>query len=603
MSVQQGRGQDGEHSVFSVWAPGARRVDVEVAGQSVPMSSGGERPGWWTAEVTAPAGTNYAFRMDGGAPLADPRSPRQPHGPDGASQTYDHGAFPWADGIWRGVPLPGAVIYELHVGTFTPEGTLDAAIGRLDHLLSLGISVVELMPVAAFPGEHGWGYDGIGLWAVHEPYGGPDALKRFVSACHEQGLGVFLDVVYNHVGPGNKLAAFGPYFTDVYTTPWGPAVNLDQAWSDEVRSFIVDNALMWLRDFHVDGLRLDAVHAFQDNRAVHLLEELSVAVDELAAASRRPLVLVAESDMNNPRLITPRAAGGYGLTGQWDDDFHHAVHALVTGERQGYYEDFGAIAAVAKVLAGAYFHDGTWSSFRQRTHGRRVDTRTTPGSQFVVFAQDHDQVGNRAAGDRLPVILADHPHRDGLLRIAAGLVLTAPFTPMLFMGEEWGADTPWQFFTDHTDPFFAEAVSNGRRSEFARHGWEFAEVPDPQDKETFLRSKLDWSQPAGEPHASLLDWHRSLLALRRSRTELTDPRLDAVRVEYDEDDRWLVVHRGTLRIVANLGGEEAAVPLGACGIAGPGGAVTLLASREGITVAGDALRIPPAAFGVVESIA
>ena len=601
MPVQQGRGQDERHPAFSVWAPDARRVDVEVAGQLVPMSVADSRRGWWTAAAPAPAGTDYTFRVDGGEPLADPRSPRQPRGPDGASQTYDHGAFAWTDDIWRGVPLPGAVIYELHVGTFTPEGTLDAAIGRLDHLLSLGITVVELMPVAAFPGERGWGYDGIGLWAVHEPYGGPDALKRFVDACHGRGLAVYLDVVYNHVGPGNKLAAFGPYFTDVYATPWGPAVNLDQAWSDEVRSFIIDNALMWLRDYHVDGLRLDAVHAFQDHRAVHVLEELSVAVDELAAASRRPLVLVAESDMNNPRLITPRAAGGYGLTGQWDDDFHHAVHALVTGERQGYYRDFGAIAAVAKVLAGAYFHDGTWSSFRQRTHGRRVDTRTTPASQFVVFAQDHDQVGNRAVGDRLPAILAGHPHRDGLLRIAAGLVLTAPFTPMLFMGEEWGADTPWQFFTDHIDPFFAEAVSNGRRSEFARHGWEFAEVPDPQDKETFLRSKLDWSQPAGEPHASLLGWYRSLLALRRSRTELTDPRLDAVRVAYDEEARWLAVYRGSLSIVANFGDVAIRIPLNGSHAARPDGAAVLLASRPGIVPGAAGIHVPPVTFGVIDS--
>lgn len=588
-------------TTFNVWAPNAERVDVEVAGQLTAMSAAAGRPGWWTAQAPAPAGTDYAFRLDGGEPLPDPRSPRQPYGPHGASRTYDHGAFAWSDASWHGVPLAGAVIYELHAGTFTPEGTLDAAIGRLDHLLELGVTVVELMPVAAFPGEHGWGYDGIGLWAVHEPYGGPDALKRFVSACHERGLAVFLDVVYNHVGPGNQLASFGPYFTDVYSTPWGPAVNLDQPWSDEVRSFIVGNALMWLREYRVDGLRLDAVHAFQDRRAVHLLEELAAAVDRLAAATGRSLVLVAESDMNDPRLITPRRAGGYGLSGQWSDDFHHAVHALVTGERQGYYGDFGAVAGVAKVLTGGYFHDGTWSSFRRRTHGRRVDTALTPGYQFVVFAQDHDQVGNRAVGDRLPATLAGRPHRDGLLRVAAGLVLTAPFTPMLFMGEEWGADTPWQFFTDHTDPFFAEAVSNGRGSEFAGHGWGFAEVPDPQDPETFLRSKLDWSQPSREPYASMLDWYRSLIALRRSRPELTDPRLDQVRVSFSDESRWLVVQRGALRIVANLDEEEAAIPVGSCALPGPDGARAILASREGMSLAGDVLRIPPATFGIVES--
>jgi maltooligosyltrehalose trehalohydrolase len=585
-------------TAITVWAPDAGRVDVEVAGEVSPMSPVEGRPGWWAAEAPAPAGTDYAFRLDGGEPLADPRSPRQPYGPDGASRTYDQDAFAWTDGRWRGAPLGGAVIYELHVGTFTRAGTLDAALARLDHLVSLGVSVVELMPVAAFPGEHGWGYDGIGLWAVHEPYGGPDALKRFVDACHGRGLAVFLDVVYNHVGPGNKLASFGPYFTDVYTTPWGPAVNLDQAWSDDVRSFIVGNALMWLRDYHVDGLRLDAVHAFQDHRAVHLLEELAVAVDGLAASSGRSLVLVAESDLNDPRLITPRAAGGYGLSAQWDDDFHHTVHALVTGERQGYYGDFGAIAGVAKVLAKAYFHNGTWSSFRNRTHGRPVDVLSTPAYRFVVFDADHDQVGNRAVGDRLPATLAARPHRDGLLRIAAGLVLTAPFTPMLFMGEEWGADTPWQYFTDHTDPFFAEAVSNGRRSEFARHGWSFAQVPDPQDKETFLRSKLDWGQLAREPYESLLGWYRSLLALRRSRPEFTDPRLDQARVSYDEAARWVLVHRGALRVAANLGDGPVDVPLGS-GAAGPG--VLLLGSDPGISVRPDAIGLPPASFAVVEA--
>ena len=299
------------------------------------------------------------------------------------------------------------MIYELHVGTFTPEGTLDAAIGRLDHLTALGVTVVELMPLAAFPGEHGWGYDGIGLWAVHEPYGGPDALKRFVDACHGRGLAVFLDVVYNHVGPGNRLASFGPYFTAAHTTPWGPAVNLDQPGSDEVRSFIVGNALMWLRDYHLDGLRLDAVHAFEDQRAVHLLEELAVAVDALAAAAGRSLVLVAESDMNNPRLITAREAGGYGLTAQWNDDFHHAVHALVTGERQGYYGDFGAIAAVAKVMTGAYFHDGTWSSFRGRSHGRPVDTLRIPAYRFVVLRPGPRP--DRQPGDGRPA--PRHPRR------------------------------------------------------------------------------------------------------------------------------------------------------------------------------------------------
>ena len=585
-------------TIFTVWAPDADRVEVDVAGQSYQMSPD-ERPGWWRAQVTAVDGTDYAYRLDGGEPLADPRSPRQPYGPAGPSRTCDHGSFAWTDARWRGAPVQGAVIYELHVGTFTAAGTLDAAIGRLNHLVELGVTVVELMPLAAFPGEHGWGYDGISLWAVHEPYGGPGALKRFVDACHARGLAVYLDVVYNHIGPGNRLASFGPYFTNAHMTPWGPAVNLDQPGSDEVRSFIVDNALMWLRDYHLDGLRLDAVHAFEDRRALPLLEELAAAVDSLAAANGRSIVLVAESDLNNPRLITSREAGGYGLTAQWNDDFHHTIHALVTGERQGYYADFGAVAGVAKTLTRAYFHDGTWSSFRGRTHGRQVEVQRTPAYRFVGFLQDHDQVGNRATGDRMPVTLAGRPNAEGLLRVASGLVLTAPFTPMLFMGEEWGADTPWQFFTDHTDPELATAVSIGRRSEFAEHGWGAADVPDPQDRQTFLASKLDWDQPGRPPYLALLDWYRTLLALRRSRPELTDPVLDRVRVDFDEDARWLIVHRGPLRIAANLGAADARLPLAPL-VTSTGKPVTLITSDPGTSASRDSITLPPATFAVIE---
>ena len=581
---------------FSVWAPAAGRAEVELAGERHPMAPGGQ-PGWWRAEIPVPAGTDYAFRLDGGEPLADPRSPRQPYGPAGASRTYDHSGFAWSDASWHGAPVQGAVVYELHVGTFTPAGTLDAAAERLDHLAALGVTAVELMPLAAFPGQHGWGYDGIGLWAVHEPYGGPDALKRFVDAAHTRGVAVYLDVVYNHVGPGNRLASFGPYFTDAHLTPWGPAVNLDQAGSDEVRSFVVQNALMWLRDYHLDGLRLDAVHALEDNRARHILEELADAADAFAASAGRPAVLVAESDLNNPRLITAREAGGYGLDAQWSDDFHHALHCAVTGERHGYYADFGSVAALVKTLTAAYFHDGTWSSFRGRTHGRPVDVLRVPAYRFVCFLQDHDQVGNRAIGDRIAATLAGHPHRDGLLRAAAGLVLTAPFTPMLFMGEEWGADTPWQYFTDHTDPSVAAEVSAGRRSEFAAHGWGESDVPDPQDKQTFLRSKLDWSQPGLEPYRSLLGWYRELLALRRARPELTDPRLDQVHAAYDEGARWLLITRGPLRIAANLGPDDVRVPIGA------GSPALLAASTPDITADSGVITLPPASFAVIDTVA
>ncbi len=565
-------------TLYTVWAPAARTVELDTGGERRAMTTA-SRPGWWRAEAPA---ADYAFRIDGGDPLPDPRSLRQPSGSNGPSHPYDQGAFTWTDADWRGLPLQGSVIYELHTGTFTAEGTFDAARTKLAYLRELGVTTVELMPVATFPGRHGWGYDGINLWAVHEPYGGPDGLKRFVDAAHAHGLAVLLDVVYNHVGIGNRLADFGPYFTDAHSTPWGPALNLDQPGSDEVREFLIGNALMWLRDFHVDGLRLDAVHALKDDRATHLLEELAVAVGALKAELNREFVLIAESDANDPRLITPREAGGYGLDAQWSDDFHHAVHANVTGEHQGYYGDFGSIAALAKTLEKAFYHNGIWSSFRQRSHGREVDVTRVPAYRFLGYLQDHDQIGNRATGDRM---------RPEHARIAAGLVLTSSFTPMLFMGEEWGASTPWQYFTDHTEPWLAAAVSEGRAKEFAAHGWT-GDVPDPQATSTFLRSKLDWSQAAREPYAGMLAWYRELLALRRAHPELTDPRLDRVRVSYDEDARWLVVHRGRLRVAVNLAPEPACVPLGA-----PGSAM-LAASVKPVSIERDVLSLPPASFAV-----
>jgi malto-oligosyltrehalose trehalohydrolase len=572
-----------------VWAPAAGRAELAACGQLVPMRA--EAGGWWSADLPqAGPQARYQFRLDGGELLADPRSPRQPDGPGGPSQRYDHGSFRWNDDGWTGRKLRGAVIYELHVGTFTADGTFDAAIARLDYLRSLGVDIIELMPVAAFPGQHGWGYDSISLWAVHEPYGGPDGLKRFVTASHERGLAVLLDVVYNHVGAGNRLADFGPYFTAAHQTQWGPAINLDQPGSDEVRSFIIGNALMWLRDYHLDGLRLDAVHALADNRARHLLEELAGQVRDLSSALGRPLLLIAESDANDPRLVTPASAGGYGLSAQWDDDFHHAVHAAVTGERQGYYCDFGSMAALAKTLTSVFFHDGTWSQFRGRSHGRPASRAQVPAERFVGFLQDHDQVGNRATGDRISATLpAD------LLKVAAGLVLTAPFTPMLFMGEEWGARTPWQYFTDHTDPGLGRAVADGRRAEFARHGWPPGELPDPQDPATFERSKLDWSEVSAPDHRDLLAWYRELIALRRSRPELTDPRVDRLRADFSDADRWIVVYRGRLRIAANIGPATQRVP------AGPGQGIVLAASTAGITVAADSVVLPPAALAVILS--
>ncbi|MEW2571265.1 malto-oligosyltrehalose trehalohydrolase [Streptomyces sp. NPDC047070] len=544
---------------FEVWAPQADRMTLRCADTTRALEPDPQRPGWWTGEAEARDGTRYGFAVDDGPVLPDPRSYRQPDGPDGLSAVVDQERYAWR-AEWAGRGLPGAVLYELHVGTYTREGTLDAAAERLGHLVELGVTHVELMPLCPFPGRHGWGYEGVSLWAVHEPYGGPEALKRFVDRAHELGLGVVLDVVHNHLGPsGNYLPAFGPYFTDTHHTPWGSAVNLDAPGSDEVRAFLLGSALSWLRDYRIDGLRLDAVHALYDTRACHFLEELSAAVDGLSGELGRPLFLIAESDLGDPQLITPRKENGLGLHAQWNDDFHHALHTALTGEKQGYYADFGRapLAAVAKTLTAGYFHDGTYSSFRGRRHGRPLDRTRVAGHRLLGYSQTHDQIGNRALGDRLAASLSP-----GLLACAAALTLTGPFTPMLFMGEEWAAGTPWQFFTDHTDPELAEAVRRGRRREFGSHGWAEEDIPDPQDPATRERSCLDWSEPEKGVHARVLAWYRELIALRHAQADLTDPDLADVKVAFDEGARWLAFRRGDVRVVVNLGAERVRVPLG-----------------------------------------
>ncbi|MFF0505262.1 malto-oligosyltrehalose trehalohydrolase [Streptomyces fimicarius] len=575
---------------FEVWAPEADSVVLEAADVRSPMERDAGREGWWTAEAEASDGDRYGFRVDDGPLLPDPRSRRQPDGPDGPSAVVDQEAYAWRDG-WAGRRLNRAVLYELHVGTYTAEGTFDAAAARLGHLAELGVTHVSLMPLCPFPGVNGWGYEGVSLWAVHEPYGGPEGLKRFVDTAHGLGLGVVLDVVHNHLGPsGNHLPAFGPYFTDTHHTPWGAAVNLDAPGSDEVRAFLLGSALAWLRDYRLDGLRLDAVHALADTRALTFLEELSTAVDALAVELGRPLGLIAESDLCDPRTTTPRPAGGLGLHAQWNDDFHHALHTALTGESQGYYADFARapLAALAKTVTSAFFHNGTWSSFRGRTHGRPVDVSRTPAHRFVGYAQTHDQIGNRALGDRLAASLSP-----GLQACAAALVLTGPFTPMLFMGEEWGARTPWQFFTDHTDPELADAVRNGRRREFGAHGWAEEEIPDPQDPATRDRSVLDWTEPEREPHARLLAWYRELIALRRTLPDLHDPDLASVKTAFDEDARWFAYRRGDLRVVVNLADEPAAIPLGLGRHRRSGGRV--LAAWEPVEAPGadGVLHLPP----------
>ena len=579
---------------FRVWAPRATAVTlvldgatVDGARHEVPMT--GAPDGWWTAAVAADvvadgAEVDYGFRLDDAdTVLPDPRSRRQPVGVHQLSRTFDPAAHAWQDTAWTGRQLAGGLIYEMHIGTFTPEGTFDAAIGKLDHLVGLGVTLVEILPVNAFNGEHNWGYDGVLWYAVQEQYGGPAGYQRFVDACHAAGLGVVQDVVYNHLGAsGNYLPSYGPYLhDDGRANSWGDSVNLDGPDSGEVRRFILDNLAMWLGEYHVDGLRLDAVHALMDHSAVHLLEEMAQEVAALSAHVGRPLTLIAESDLNDPKLITPREAGGYGLTAQWNDDFHHVLHVALTGETVGYYSDFGSMEAVAKVMTQGFFHNGTYSSFRGRRHGRPIDPTTLQAWRFVGYLQDHDQIGNRAAGDRISDQLTASD-----LAVGAVLVLTGPFTPMLFMGEEWAASTPWQFFTSHPEPELGEATAKGRLAEFAEMGWDPDTVPNPQDPETFTRSRLDWSELTEPGHADLLDLYRRLAALRRARPELTDPRFTEVSADWDDDQRWLVIDRSGVRIAVNLDTVTRSVPLRA-----PAGEL-LLGTDDAITVQESAVTLP-----------
>ena len=572
---------------FRIWAPGGDRVELVLGSRSEPIPMERGAGGWWAIPVDeAGPGSDYAFKINGCPPRPDPRSAYQPRGMCGPSQVVDHAAFAWSDSGWRGVPLAGSVLYELHVGTFSAEGTFDGAIGHLGHVADLGADAIELMPVAEFSGDRGWGYDGVDLFAPHHAYGGPDGLKRLVDAAHDHGLGVVMDVVYNHLGPaGNYLPEFGPYFSARHRTNWGPAVNFDGPGSDEVRRFVIDNALMWLRDYHCDGLRLDAVHAIADDSATHILEALATEVSALEAHLGRRLLLIAESDLNDPRFVRGRDAGGYGLGAAWADEFHHALHAALTGERDGYYQDFGPLPLLAKALRQAWVYDGTFSPHRGRVHGRPVTGLS--GGQFVVSAQNHDQVGNRAAGERLGALVSD-----GRLRVAAALLLTSPFVPMLFQGEEWGASTPFQYFTGHTGAGLGRTVSEGRRAEFAAFGWDSERVPDPQDPATFERSRLDWSQSDSGRHAALLDWYRRLIALRRRVPALTDPRLNRTRTECDPAAGWLVVRRGPVAIAANLGAGAWTFP------AGPGAEI-LAASDPGIRQPNGGLVLPPDTVAIV----
>jgi len=551
---------------FRAWAPVPKKVELQIHGQRYPMTP--DRNGWWTVEVPeAKAGDDYGFLLDGQGPFPDPRSRFQPQGVHGLSRLVDDAQFAWSDAPFRAPALSNALVYELHIGTFTPAGTFLSTIEKLDHLVSLGVTHVELMPVVEFDGNHGWGYDGVDLYATHHAYGTPNELKKLVNACHDLGLAVILDVVYNHLGPsGNNLGKFGPYFTKKFATFWGEGINYDGPDSGEVRRFFCDNALMWLRDFHIDGLRLDAVHGILDASAVHILQQLKMEVEGLAAQTGRDLILIPESDLNDPRLLLPRERGGYQLDAQWSDDFHHALHTVLTGEKTGYYGDYGKLEHLAKALQHAFVYNGNYSEHRRRVHGAPVGDLN--GSRFLGYLQNHDQTGNRAIGERSAALMSV-----GKLKIGAALVLTSPFTPMLFQGEEWAASTPFCYFTNYQEPQLANAVREGRCREFAVFGWKPEDTADPQAMETFRNSKLNWSEISQSLHAEILEWHKRLVELRRSEPSLSDGNLKSVQVRFDEGRRWLVMTREPVVVVCNLHNERQAIPL-------PEGRHRLLMSSE-----------------------
>ncbi len=576
---------------FGVWAPEAQKVSLSWRNKTVPMNGPNHR-GWWTLEVPeAGCGDKYSFLLDDDLTrYPDPRGMRQPEGVHNASELYDHSLFEWHDQLWRGSPKIGSILYELHIGTFSEAGTFDGAIEHLQYLADLGVTHVEVMPVAAWAGKQGWGYDSVALFATHEPYGGPDGFKRFVDACHAKGLGVILDVVYNHFGPvGNYTTKFGPYLNTDRKTPWGDAGNLDEKGSDEVRRFFIDNTLMWLRDYHCDGLRFDAVHAFLDLSAVHFMEQLSIEVERLSATLTRDFMLIAESDLNDPRVIRSREANGYGMDSQWSDDFHHALFALLYSPKEGetgYYDDFGSLADLHKALKHSYVYDGQYSRYRKRRHGRPSDG--VSAHHFVHFDQNHDQVGNRARGERLEHLLGVD-----VAKVCLGLLLTAPYIPMLFMGEEWATSAPFLYFANHEDEEMRRQVAEGRQREFAAFGFD-GDVPDPEDHNSYETSKLNWEEQGDGKHAQMLTWAKSLIKLRRSHICFNDGDMHHLQVSSNEDEQTLVMAREEARVLINLGNENRTFEL-------LEGEKLELASRDDLNICKCRLDLPPMTLAILMS--
>src|SRR4051794_1349493 len=536
---------------FRVWAPEIETIELHiVAPDDRRIALTKNARGYHEATIDADAGTRYFFIV-GGNDRPDPASRLQPEGVHGPSEVVGRD-FKWHDHGWTGIPLEDYVVYELHVGTFTREGTFDAVIDHLDALKELGITAVELLPVAQFPGGRNWGYDGVYIGAAQNSYGGPAGLKRLADACHARGLAILLDVVYNHLGPeGNYLSEFGPYFTDRYKTPWGLALNFDGPHSDEVRWYFIHNALQWVDEFHIDGLRVDAVHAIIDHTAEPFLQDLTTTVRERAAELGRRIWTIAESDLNDPRVITSKEQLGLGFDSQWNDDCHHALHTLLTGEEAGYYTGFGRVSNLARVMKDGYYWTGQHNAYRGRRYGAKP--RTSNGAQFVVCAQNHDQVGNRMLGERLSQLVSYEQ-----LRLAAAVIVLSPFLPMLFMGEEYGETAPFQYFTSHSDADLIEAVRKGRREEFEEFKWS-GEAPDPHDEETFRRSRLNWSLKSRDQHAALWELYRDLLRLRRETPALRTLDMDAVETIADDDQRTLIVKRGEITIVMNFSDQERTV--------------------------------------------
>jgi maltooligosyltrehalose trehalohydrolase len=523
---------------FCVWAPFQSRVTLVLESpekRKLPMEQ--DRDGYWRSVVPdCKPGTPYWYLLGNEQFRPDPASFHQPNGVHNPSAVVDHAAYQWHDSGWRNIDRSSLILYELHVGTFTTAGTFNAVAERLDDLLELGVNAIELMPVAQFPGERNWGYDGVYPFAVQHSYGGVSGLKRLIDQSHQHGIAVFLDVVYNHLGPeGNYLAEFGPYFTDKYRTPWGRAINYDGPHSDHVRNYFIENALSWIRNFHIDGLRLDAVHAIFDNSATPFLQELAERIRATEKETGRCCHVVAESNLNDVKIIKPTAEGGFGHDAQWSDDFHHSLHTLLTGERDGYYEDFGSLHHLVKSLREGFAYSGEYSAFRKRRHGNSSLHR--PAAQFVISSQNHDQIGNRLRGDRLSSLVSFEA-----LKLAASLELLSPYIPLLFMGEEYAETNPFLFFVSHSDQQLIEAVRKGRKEEFESFGWK-EEPPDPQSPETFFRSRLSWEQRTSGTHKIMLEYYRNLISLRREQVALTDCSKDHMRVEEIDQSGVVVMQR------------------------------------------------------------